>query len=599
MLKVGYLSIKRESLHLLCPKALMYSFSKVHCINPDCQRPYPQPWGNKFCNSCGAPLQLLDRYVPVQRLGSGGFAQIYTVWDEKTQTEKVLKVLVENSPKALELFTQEAEVLSRLHHPGVPRVEADGYFQLNLFNPKPHQLPCLVMEKINGQTLEEILQKYPQGCPENLVLNWFAQAVEILQELHKRQIIHRDIKPSNLMLDTFGGEPKSDRLVLIDFGGAKQVSPSKVGSRSSSTRLFSSGYSPPEQVTGGIVGPGADFYALGRTMIELLTGKYPPDLEDQQTGELRWRTQVNVNPQLADLLDEMVQEDVRSRPVNAAIIQKRLAKISQPLPSPGLFSQLRDRLKQTSIQASQNLTQLTQVVEQALGQFGRGVNQTLIFIIQTILRIVRACLATIWAMMLTCFGACFGAIAGFILAYRTSLGPRIVEFLLLQVNQLVPNTQPSFGADILVFVAAGWGTAWGLTVSGCFGQRRRFLVASLMGIVSYGFGWLILQFITPKTSGEGLVAMILVGVCLLTLSFGLRSHHVVYAVFAAFGSAIGYATLILLNLAPPILEFSTQPSWAELYKPLILFGSVGLFLSFWLGVSFYLIVPGLRFLGWR
>ncbi|MFN6559871.1 MAG: serine/threonine protein kinase [Nostoc sp. ChiSLP01] len=577
----------------------MYSFSKVHCINPDCQRPYPQPWGNKFCNSCGAPLQLLDRYVPVQRLGSGGFAQIYTVWDEKTQTEKVLKVLVENSPKALELFTQEAEVLSRLHHPGVPRVEADGYFQLNLFNPKPHQLPCLVMEKINGQTLEEILQKYPQGCPENLVLNWFAQAVEILQELHKRQIIHRDIKPSNLMLDTFGGEPKSDRLVLIDFGGAKQVSPSKVGSRSSSTRLFSSGYSPPEQVTGGIVGPGADFYALGRTMIELLTGKYPPDLEDQQTGELRWRTQVNVNPQLADLLDEMVQEDVRSRPVNAAIIQKRLAKISQPLPSPGLFSQLRDRLKQTSIQASQNLTQLTQVVEQALGQFGRGVNQTLIFIIQTILRIVRACLATIWAMMLTCFGACFGAIAGFILAYRTSLGPRIVEFLLLQVNQLVPNTQPSFGADILVFVAAGWGTAWGLTVSGCFGQRRRFLVASLMGIVSYGFGWLILQFITPKTSGEGLVAMILVGVCLLTLSFGLRSHHVVYAVFAAFGSAIGYATLILLNLAPPILEFSTQPSWAELYKPLILFGSVGLFLSFWLGVSFYLIVPGLRFLGWR
>ncbi len=206
----------------------MYSFSKVHCINPDCQRPYPQPWGNKFCNSCGAPLQLLDRYIPIQRLGSGGFAQIYTVWDEKTQTEKVLKVLVEDSPKALELFTQEADVLSRLQHPGVPKVEADGYFQVNLFNPKPHQLPCLVMEKINGKTLEEILQKYPQGCPENLVLNWFAQAVEILKELHKRQIIHRDIKPSNLMLDTYGGEPKSDRLVLIDFGGAKQVSASKL-----------------------------------------------------------------------------------------------------------------------------------------------------------------------------------------------------------------------------------------------------------------------------------------------------------------------------------------------------------------------------------
>ncbi|WP_414512235.1 serine/threonine protein kinase [Nostoc sp. PCC 9305] len=580
--------------------------SAVHCINPDCQRPYPQPWGNKFCNSCGAPLELLDRYVPLQPLGSGGFAQIYTVWDEKTQTEKVLKVLVEDSPKALELFTQEAAVLSGLHHPGVPRVDAEGYFQIQLFNPKPHQLPCLVMEKINGRTLEEILKKFPQGCPESLVLNWFAQAVQILQELHKRQILHRDIKPSNLMLGTSSpsvtpspGQLEGDRLVLIDFGGAKQFSASKLRSKSSSTRLFSSGYSPPEQVTGGIVGPSADFYALGRTAIELLTGKYPLELEDQQTGKLRWRTVVNVNPQLADLLDEMVQEDVRSRPANAAIIQKRLAKISQPLPPPGLFAQLQGKIKQASTQVSQRFTLITQAIEQVLANFSLAVTKTVIFIAQTIIKIFRACLATIWAMILSTIGAYFGAIAGFILAYRTSLGPQIVELIGNQLNQLVPNTQPVFGADILVFVAAGWGTAWGLTVSGCFGQRRRFLVASLMGIISYGFGWLILQLITPKDSGEGLVAVILVAVSLLTLSLGLRSHHVVYAVLAAFGSAIAYAVLILLKLAPPIFQFTSQPAWSELYLSLTFFGAVGFFISFWLGVSYYLIVPGLRLLGWR
>jgi len=544
--------------------------------------------------------------VPLQPLGSGGFAQIYTVWDEKTQTEKVLKVLVEVSPKALELFTQEAAVLCSLRHPGVPTVEADGYFHVNLFSPKPHQLPCLVMEKINGRTLEEILKKYPQGCPEDLVLNWFAQAIQILQELHKRQIIHRDIKPSNLMLGISSpivppveGEIKGDRLVLIDFGGAKQFSASKLRSQSSSTRLFSSGYSPPEQVIGGIVAPNADFYALGRTMIELLTGKYPLELEDQQTGKLRWRTTINVNPQLADLLDEMVQEDVRSRPANAVMIQKRLAKISQPLPSPGLFSQLRDKVKQVSTQTFHNFTLLKLAIEQALANFSQAVNKTIIFIAKTILKIFQACLATIWAIILTSFGACFGAIAGFILAYRTSLGLRVVELILSQLNQLVPNTQPIFGADILVFVAAGWGTAWGLTVSGCFGQRRRFLVASLMGMISYSFGWLILQLITPKASGEGLVAVILVAVSLLTLSLRLRSHHIVYAVFAAFGSAIAYAFLILLRLAPPIFQFSSQPAWSELYLPLIFFGSVGFFISFWLGVSYYLIVPGLRFLGWR
>ncbi len=578
----------------------------VHCINPDCQRPYPQPWGNKFCNSCGAPLELLDRYVPLQPLGSGGFAQIYTVWDEKTQTEKVLKVLVEESPKALELFTQEAAVLSSLQHPGVPKVDVDGYFHVNLFNPKSHQLPCLVMEKINGRTLEEILRKFPQGCPEDLVLNWFAQALQILQELHKRQILHRDIKPSNLMLGTSSpsitppqGQIEGDRLVLIDFGGAKQFSASKLRSQSSSTRLFSSGYSPPEQVSGGVVGTGADFYALGRTVIELLTGKYPLELEDQQTGKLRWRSAVNVNPQLADLLDEMVHEDVRSRPANAAIIQKRLAKISQPLPPPGLFARLRDNVKQASTQASQRFTQLTLAIEQVLAKFSQAVTKTFVFIAQTIIKILQACLATIWAMILAYVGACFGAIAGFILAYRTSLGRLVVEFLGSQLNELVPNTQPVFGADILVFVAAGWGTAWGLTVSGCFGQQRRFLVASLMGMISYGFGWLIFQLITPKDSGEGLVAVILVAVCLLTLSLGLRSHHIVYAVFSAFGSAIAYAVLILLRLVPPFFQFTSQPAWSELQLPLIFFGSVGFFISFWLGVSYYLIVPGLRLLGWR
>ncbi|MEH2137047.1 serine/threonine protein kinase [Nostoc sp.] len=580
--------------------------SAVHCINPDCQRPYPQPWGNKFCNSCGAPLELLDRYVPLQPLGSGGFAQIYTVWDEKTQTEKVLKVLVEDSPKALELFTQEAAVLSSLQHPGVPTVDAEGYFQVQLFNPKPHQLPCLVMEKINGRTLEEILKKFPQGCPENLVVNWFAQTIEILQELHKRQIIHRDIKPSNLMLGTSSptvtlpqGQTEGDRLVLIDFGGAKQFSASKLRSQSSSTRLFSSGYSPPEQVSGSIVGPSADFYALGRTVIEMLTGKYPLELEDQQTGKLRWRSSVNVKPELADLLDEMVQEDVRSRPANAAMIQKRLAKISQPLPPPGLFAQLGDKVKQASTQVSQGFTLITQAIEQVLANFSQAVTKTVIFIAQTIIKIFQACLATIWAMILAYVGACFGAIAGFILAYHTNLGRWVVEFISSQLNQLVPNTQPVFGADILVFVVAGWGTAWGLTVSGCFGQRRRFLVASLMGMISYGFGWFILQLIAPKDSGEGLVAVILVSACLLTLSLGLRSHHVVYAVFAAFGSAIAYAFLILLRLAPPIFQFTTHPAWSELQLPLIFFGSLGFFISFWLGVSYYLIVPGLRFLGWR
>lgn len=576
------------------------SKSAVHCINPDCQRPYPQPWGNKFCNSCGAVLQLLDRYVPIQPLGSGGFAQIYTVWDERTQSEKVLKVLVEDSPKALELFTQEAAVLVSLRHPGVPKVEADGHFQVNVSNPKPRQLACLVMEKINGPTLAEILENYPQGCPEELILNWLIQALKILQELHKRQIIHRDIKPSNLMLRTpvstalpSQGGTGWEQLVLIDFGGAKQVKTARLRQESSSTRLFSSGYSPPEQVSGGNVGPEADFYALGRTMIELLTGKYPLELEDPDTGALQWRNRVNVHPQLADLLDEMVQEDVRSRPANAAIIQKRLTKITQPSSRANVF-------QQALTQVNHQWQSLLQATEQALGNFGKTVRKIVLWIVKTIFQIIKACFSTIWAMFVTGLGAGAGTITGFILAYHTSLGDRLVEFILTQLPELAATSPPKFGAESLVFAVAGVGTAWGITAAGCFGQRRRFLVASLMGTISYVFGWLLWQVITlTGDRSESLVGATAIAVFLLALSIGFRSHHIVYAVVGAFGAAMGCAALLLLGFPANILQFSDRPLWSELSLPIAFFSSIGIFTNFWFGVSYYLIVPGLRWLGWR
>jgi ABC-type amino acid transport system permease subunit len=578
----------------------------IHCVNPECKRPYPQPWGNKFCNSCGTLLQLLDRYVPLKPLGAGGFAQIYTVWDHKTQTEKVLKVLVEDSPKALELFQQEADVLIDLRHPGVPRVEPDGYFQLNLPTPKPRQLACLVMEKIHGETLEKVLEEiYPQGCPEHLVLNWLSQAINILQELHKRQIIHRDIKPSNLMLRNVSpsapqnpGENKV-QLVLIDFGGVKQFKNAQMRRESSSTKLYTPGYSAPEQVSGSNVSPGVDFYALGRTMIELLTGKSPGDLEDPQTGVLQWRHRVNVNPQLADLLDAMVEEDVRSRPANASIIQKRLGKITRKSSPSQLVSPVKKYVQQTATQVSRQFTLFIEAIEQGLTNLTTTIGKALLLIAQAILTILQACLATIWAMLMTTLAGCLGTILGGIVAYRTELDAKISAYIVENFPELVSNTPVVLGTEIIVFLSAGLGTAWGLTTSGCFGQRRRFLLASLLGMISYGFSWLFVPFITQKNSGEGLLVIILVAVFLLTVNLRFRSHHLVHGVVAAFGTAISFALLILLGFPTTVFEFSDLALWSALYLPMTFFSLVGLLMSFWLGVSYYLIVPGLHWLGWR
>ena len=554
----------------------------VHCINPHCQRPYPQPWGNKFCNSCGAPLHLLNRYFSLKPLGAGGFAQIYTIWDEKTQTEKVLKVLVETSPKALELFKQEAEVLSSFRNSGVPTVDADGYFQINLVNPKPHQLPCLVMEKINGYTLEEVLINSPQGCSEDLVIGWFIQAVQILQELHQRQIIHRDIKPSNLMLRTStpATPGKDDKLVLIDFGGAKQFSGSVLRSHPTSTRLYSSGYSPYEQIRGGNVGPAADFYALGRTIIQLLTGKYPPDLEDSLTGKLRWRNYRQIKSDLADLIDEMVQDDAKLRPANAVIIHKRLIKIASLRPHKGL-------LISAGYFVVTSITDITQFI-----------SNTTVFIIEGIYKFLLACLATIWVMILTSICAGIGTIIGFVLAYHTSLGDRWLELLTYPLPTLVQK-QPYIAAESIVYGFAGLGTGWGLTLSGCFGQKRRFLITALMGLIGYSLGWIACQFITTPNPAESLVTWILISLPLLTLGLGLRSHQIAYAVIAGLGSANLIAIFVRLGLRLHLFHFSSQPQGLDVFSPIGFFSLVSILISFSLSISHYLVVPCLRWLGWR
>ncbi len=554
----------------------------IHCINPDCPRPYPQPWGNKFCNGCGASLCLNNRYIPLQRLGSGGFATIYTVWDLRTQREQVLKALVDNSPKALQLFEQEAAVLQALKHPGIPRVEQGSYFLLSLGNPPQRLLPCLVMEKINGQTLDYVVRQYPQGCPEALVRDWLYQAAEILQELHRSGIIHRDLKPSNLML-----REETNQLVAIDFGGAKQISWLTLGSRGNSTRLISPGYSPPEQMAGEAVGPAADFYALGRTMIQLLTGEDLADLEDPVTGELQWRNRTAVTPALANLLDEMVRSEPQQRPANALKIQRRLAATV--------------KLKRKSHSAPASLSKVS---AKAIATLVRGVAAIIRLVFHSLISILLACLDTTWEMLLGGMGAATGAIAGFTLISWTSFGDRFANWLSWHLPLLLPNIEITVWQVMPLFAVAGLGTGWGLTLAGGFGQERRPWIAGLMGIFGYSIGWLIWQESVSYALVERLLGVVTaIAVTPLALGLGLPSHYLVHTLVAAAGTGTIFSSLVWLGLLPTdilisIFSFS-DASVVDLIYSVAFFSLLGITMGFCLGVSSYLVVPILRWLGWN
>ncbi len=304
----------------------------IYCCNPKCPKPDdPLNAGQLICCNCGSELLLQNRYRVLKLLGEGGFGKTFEVDDAGTR--KVLKVLRKTYPKAVYLFQREAEVLKQLRHPGIPRVEADGYFTWLSGAGEP--VHCLVMEKIDGQDLEKWLSDN-QPITQERAIDWLKQLLEILDKLHRQQYFHRDINPRNIMLDRQG------QLVLIDFGAVREITNTYligiVGEREG-TRIGSPGYTPPEQVDGQAM-PQSDFFALGRTFVYLLTGKSPLEFSKHpDTGKLIWRESApQISPQLADLIDELMAPFPGLRPANAQVILQRLQAVEIGVPVGGQTS---------------------------------------------------------------------------------------------------------------------------------------------------------------------------------------------------------------------------------------------------------------------
>ncbi|MEH2236211.1 serine/threonine-protein kinase [Nostoc sp.] len=295
------------------------------CINPHCSRPQNSE-NILFCQACGSELLLEGRYRVTHQLGAGGFAKTFEV--NHSNTMKVLKVLMLDDAKAVSLFQQEAQVLSHLNHPGIPK--GDGYFT---FSPKNSQAPlhCLVMEKIEGLDLYQYMeQRGNRPIDEKLALLWLTQLANILREVHQQNFFHRDIKPPNIMLKADGN------LALIDFGTAREVTQTyhQKAAGQNITGIFSPGYTPLEQANGKAV-PQSDFFALGRTFVYLLTGKSPDQFsEDPRTGKLMWRdSALQISKQVAGLIDYLMEAFPGKRPQNAQMILRCLSEINSTVQS--------------------------------------------------------------------------------------------------------------------------------------------------------------------------------------------------------------------------------------------------------------------------
>jgi len=242
-------------------------------LNPD----------TRFCPSCGLQISstfagmekliseddpraralekaLGQKYKVYNRIGSGGFADVYLGDHVQLDRKVAVKILLHNyagDPDMVERFRRESRGAAKLSHPNIIDIydvgDSDGIY-------------FFVMKYVEGETLGKKMRREKK-------MN-MAEAIHIVQQLadalayaHEKDVIHRDIKPGNVMID-LNGKP-----VLMDFGIARV----QLGGNltKTGTLMGTPHYLPPEQPLGKPIDGRSDIYSLGIMFYEMLAGTVP------------------------------------------------------------------------------------------------------------------------------------------------------------------------------------------------------------------------------------------------------------------------------------------------------------------------------------
>jgi serine/threonine protein kinase len=256
---------------------------------------------------------LHDRYQLKQKLGQNAGRQTWLAEDVGVSpTELVVVKLLAFGGEVqwddLKLFEREAQVLKQLNHPRIPKYR--DYFHID----ERSLWFGLVQEYIPGSSLREQLHQGKRFTTKQ-VRKIALEILEILEFLHQLNpaVLHRDIKPSNLIW----GE--DEQIYLVDFG-AVQDRAAKEGA--TFTVVGTYGYAPMEQFGGRAV-PASDLYALGATLIHLLTGTAPADLP-QRNLRICFEDQVSLSPGVVSWIQKLTEPAPEQRFKSASVARKAL-----------------------------------------------------------------------------------------------------------------------------------------------------------------------------------------------------------------------------------------------------------------------------------
>jgi serine/threonine protein kinase len=204
--------------------------------------------------------QNVGRYELESKIGEGGMAVVYKARHKTLNLPFALKFLKVTDKSIQQRLIQEGRLQATLRHPNVVRVTDVLIHEGS---------PCLVMEYIDGPSLDEWLAKNEPGIPQTEEM--FLQILDAVQEAHDLGFVHRDLKPANIML-----QYKKKKLIpkVCDFGLAKALDKDLVGHTQTGVTMGTPAYMAPEQVRNSKDADSrADIFALGAILYEMVTSK--------------------------------------------------------------------------------------------------------------------------------------------------------------------------------------------------------------------------------------------------------------------------------------------------------------------------------------
>ena len=227
------------------------------------------------------PGSRVGPYEVASAIGSGGMGQVFRARDTKLQRDVALKLLPDDfaaDSDRLARFQREAQLLASLNHPNIAQI-----YGLEDSN----STPCIVMELVEGETLDERLNRGPIPVDETIRLA--REIADALEAAHDRGIIHRDLKPANIKVTPEG------KIKVLDFGLAKAFADTREVNVSNSPTmsmvatqqgiiLGTAAYMSPEQARGRSVDKRTDVWAFACVVYEMLTAR--PAFDGSDVSEL-------------------------------------------------------------------------------------------------------------------------------------------------------------------------------------------------------------------------------------------------------------------------------------------------------------------------